>query len=441
MSLEILISKYIDGELTPAEDAKLREILRVNQFAREKFNSAVELHMDIREDADNIKAPATLLKKTEDRVLMEIMKAPGAAAVKFPAEKSKRRFYSVAAVISLFMLAGLYTIFNSGSSRNIDIFTDNAINSVPAGELPVLMAVTAGIENTGAALVRTTGLTVNTETETNRANVPVIEGIADSEIAGTTSEIANTEAEGFLSEPSIVTTDNENPAGKERITIRENSSFGRGTGEGNGVTSMIIQTPGSGENLMYGNFGNSINTRIELSTQMSTGFINSGLQNSEGTALINYSQSIGYSYNEDVSFGLEFGLTEFTYDHIYYISVPAGNSFGGGSSVEVLDPVDGDYFVPVKINKQHRNFWATAFYDHKILKFENFSVQTRLGLGFNSEGPMGYGRALVNYKLFNGFYLNAGIDGRAFIYSLPMQESGKQAVISGGMIYGVQLSF
>lgn len=441
MSLEILISKYIDGQLTPAEDARLREILRENKFAREKFNSAVELHMDIREDAENIKAPASLLKKTEDRVLMEIMKAPGAAAVKFPAEKSKRLFYSVAAVISLFMLAGLYSIFNSGSSRNIDIFADNAINSVPAGELPVLMAVTSGTENTGAALVRYTGLAVNTVTETSRANVPAIEGIADTRVSGSANEFAISGADEFIAEPSIVISDNENPAGEERITIRENSSFGRGTGEGNGITSMINHAPVAGENMIYGNFGNSINTRIELSTQMSTGFINSGLQNSEGTALINYSQSIGYSYNEDVSFGLEFGLAEFTYDHIYYISVPAGNSFGGGSSVEVLDPAGGDYFVPVKINKQHRNFWATAFYDHKILKMDKFSVQTRLGLGFNNEGPLGYGRVLANYKLFDGFYLNAGIDGKAFIYSLPMMQSGKQAVISGGMIYGVQLSF
>src|SRR5690606_24961107 len=80
MNIDNLISKYLDGELSEAEDLKLRNIITSNDKARDIFNSYIDLHIAAKEDAKSIQTPADLKSDTEDLVLMNIMNATAAPA-------------------------------------------------------------------------------------------------------------------------------------------------------------------------------------------------------------------------------------------------------------------------------------------------------------------------------------------------------------------------
>ena len=73
MELDDYISKYIDSELTDEEDVRLREMLSEDDFARDKFDSAVTVHLAMKEDSQAIEPPEDIYRQTEDIVLMKIL--------------------------------------------------------------------------------------------------------------------------------------------------------------------------------------------------------------------------------------------------------------------------------------------------------------------------------------------------------------------------------
>ncbi|MFH1051656.1 MAG: hypothetical protein V1779_12110 [bacterium] len=108
MNLEELISKYLDGEMSVEEDELLRESLSADAMARLKFDSAVNLHLAMKEDAESIFPPDELLAQTEDMILMKIFaKAP---------ESRKRRAAvwsyvpMLAAAIAFFLFVSVFEI-------------------------------------------------------------------------------------------------------------------------------------------------------------------------------------------------------------------------------------------------------------------------------------------------------------------------------------------
>jgi len=77
MNLDELISKYLDGDLTEDEKSQFTKTLSEDGRAREKFDSAMSLHIAFREDAESINPPKKLIDQTEDLIMMKIFaKAP-----------------------------------------------------------------------------------------------------------------------------------------------------------------------------------------------------------------------------------------------------------------------------------------------------------------------------------------------------------------------------
>ncbi len=146
MSLNKLISKYLDGELTSTEDDALRSLLSEKKSARDKFDAAVHLHIAFREDAESIKAPEELVRETEDIVLMEILSQPPVTMTR--KRFGSRYFYSpfVLGMLVIFFMSSIFKIHDLNSNLNNNLnnnfgsdtygtLADNIIiPDVPAGQ-------------------------------------------------------------------------------------------------------------------------------------------------------------------------------------------------------------------------------------------------------------------------------------------------------------------
>ena len=73
MNLENLIMKYIDGELTIEEDNILRAYLKQDPLAKDLFDEYLEIHLNLKDDAETIVLPNSVAEKTQNIVMMKIL--------------------------------------------------------------------------------------------------------------------------------------------------------------------------------------------------------------------------------------------------------------------------------------------------------------------------------------------------------------------------------
>ncbi len=150
MSLNKLISKYLDSELTSKEDAALRSLLSEDEVAKDKFDAAVHLHIAFREDAKSIKAPEGLVRETEDIVLMEILNQP---TVVMTSKRLKRSyFYSpyVLGMLVIFFLSSVIEIHDLNYFYGMNNYSPAAGLIIP--EIPAARSDNSFDEETNSVL-------------------------------------------------------------------------------------------------------------------------------------------------------------------------------------------------------------------------------------------------------------------------------------------------
>lgn len=435
MSLEQLISKYIDGDLTHSEDTELRSILKNNTYAKDKFDRSVELHLDLLEDSRRITVPRSTLKKTEEAVLMRIFSEP--ALVSIPktekkVTKFKFRFPAVAAVIALFTILNLFEINDKNYPREISIFS-------PISE-----------QNN---IVNSTSKQIN-----NVKSNEIAKNIAENEIYDIDNEILNDAltsevATNFsdISEINSTIIENEQLFEVAEELSSENSNYDNvvisSENSDRSINTMHLQNnipnnfnESSRQNLPNFNFGfnGPEITSVQFNTVVSRDFARTGIATSNNSQILNYSQSIGYSLSGNSVIGLEFGVTEMSYDYTKFIAItsiginePIGNgSPGGGNAIR----------VPVRLQRQEQFFWGIAFYDINILNSDNFSLNSTIGIGSTSDSPLGLGRISAKYKILNNLAVTLGTEGRIFLLKTPLLSNSISTVSSYGIVYGVQLN-
>lgn len=450
MSLELLISKYIDGELSSNEDANLRQMLKDNSFAKEKFDQSVELHMDLVADSANINVPKELLKKTEDAVLMKIFAAP--AYVEVPKLASNNniirkltyRISSVAAVIAIFTLISLIQIGDENYPRIIEFFESEkgitAITEITAttSNSKVANSINPAINNANEQNDDLASEEYNTELGVIIENNLIESNISAPTVAQTSSDLI------FDNIPSVTADLVKNSNNKivlDKITehtIQASSELFI-----NDINSNLVNS--NMPNVNFGFSGGPEITAIQFNTVLGRDFARTGISTSDNNPMISMSQSIGYSLNSGSTVGIEFGITELNYDYIKFIPVSGqenlGSSFGvntpGGSGGGIGTSLN----IPVKLQRQTQFFWAMAFYDTRIINYGAFSIIGRIGLGATDDGPLGLGRLTARYSLLDNLAITAGAEGRMFMLKTPLLESSVANISSYGFNYGIQLNF
>lgn len=459
MSLELLISKYIDGELSSVEDAKLRQMLKENPFSKEKFDQSVELHLDMLDDCSNIQVPYDLLRKTEETVMMKIFAAPAFAQSNTVKNKSLNKFSyripAMAAMVAFFAFVSFLRIGDNNYFRSIELYAP-AISSdmvAPAEKLQINKA-----KNSSVASEVSISNEVFVETD-DLSNGNLISEIdldtkPSSSISSSNSESVITSEPGITSKSLTI---------MPNLDVDETVATNNTSIDGQSATSLLISNKQAASfnsnesfhsmqqsalpSVNYGFSGGPEITAIQLNTLISQDFARTGIATSKNNPMTSMSQSLGYNIGKYVTIGIEFGITEFNYDYIKYIPLNSGQEYSGSSSFGVNTPGSGNggsgtlINVPVTLQRQIQFFWGMAFYESEIVAIGDLSLIGRLGLGATNDGPLGMGRITAKYLIFSNLAITAGTEGRAFMMKTPLLENSITTISSYGFNYGVQLNF
>lgn len=469
MNLENLISKYIDGELSVAEDAQLREILSKDSIARQKFDASLRLHTDLLNDAETIDVPIELYENTEDLVLMRIL-----------AESPDKRtrvlvpgYYSMAAAIALLFLLSIFQIndmknfvaegtFSKIAETGIDETIDDLVDA-PSELVPDDTQINSSIISN----------TISTSSS-KKFNLVNEESLIDNFFKSTNSEGINEElssteielAENLLTYDIAINEENyfdETKKSLDAQNLKTNEVEQRNIElfvkkEINNSLQMQLMSDNiiSTNNYQltdyasYGiqsqlfNFNSYSNNDIEVMTMLGSDIIRRGFESEKDISVSHFSQSIAYRITEKNFIGAEFGFTEYNYSEEVRVFLPTTNQRQGG--VEAFNPSEhnnltGNY--PFTYNRTKNLFWASGFYERLLWESADVSISGRIGAGASNDGMLGYTRAMVKYNIIGGIYLSAGAEGRMFSFETPSTflNPGKTTISTITLIYGAQIRF
>ncbi|TAL68985.1 MAG: hypothetical protein EPN82_08725 [Bacteroidetes bacterium] len=474
MELDDYISKYIDSELTDEEDVLLRNLLSEDEFSRDKFDSAVTVHLAMKEDSQSIEPPEDIFRQTEDIVLMKIL-----ASQPIIAERPffRRRTQVLAAMIVFFIfsfvfqiddmqLGWLNTIGNfsnsiSNPTKHETINENNNLQNITAsGERIVRnrgvsnLAILSKHDNDGSTLASTAGGAGIRSIETNHDGLRPIENRISAEIS---------KPELMPAPPIAVKTDNEEKKEVLKPSVTLNSSgvelnklLDKDTDDNiiikNSTENIIAKDTKSEIKLMKLNYENTLReavndkTNIIFSSFLGTDVIRTGFNDNEKLAITNFSQSVAYSINDYEKMGIEIGYSEYAYKENVVMPSPYHSLKNVKSqsieTAELINPIGVDMFESsVTFNRQQQFVWGSAFYERSIIKSQDMALEGRIGIGMSHDGPLGYGRLFGKYNFLNGFSVTVGTEGRVFQTFLPGEDVNKKLRSTTTIIYGFQINF
>jgi hypothetical protein len=473
MELDDHISKYIDGELTEEEDVILRKLLAEDDFARDKFDSAVTVHLAMKEDSDSIVPPDDILRQTEDIVLMKIL-ASQPIVVERPV--FWRRSQLLAALIVFFILSFVFQIDDMqldslGKKLGLQISESNPDNYKPAPTENIinndLVASPKRIVDRKASTLKgkkiNTDLAVSSMSESARGSGVYSDVLLSDESAGPESKEELNEPSPAI-KPASPVVDYLTNDKKDELTssiIPDNIIFYNkiekqkeieGGKDNNVMNSIAVNRskPGMKKNNLVAEPVQmkpaEEKTEIIFSSFLGTDFVRSGFEDGEKTAITNFSQSIAYTINEDDKMGIEIGYSEYSYKEDIVLSSPYQSLKSDKSPIiETSDlemPIGVDFYDNlISFNKQRQMVWGSAFYEKSLIKSADITLEGRIGLGMSHDGPLSYGRLFGRYEFLNGFSLTIGTEGRLFQANLPGESLSRRLKSSATVIYGFQIKF
>ncbi len=460
MNLEDLISKYLDGELSQAEDADLRQMIASDDDAREKFYSSVSLHVAFREDAASIETPQDIFRATEDKIMMRIM---GELPDENPIPRKRRPIPVYASMVAVFLL---FTIFNISDlarletdpimSYNLNIQNDQEINRTSVDENDAKVRENDGEfvseNNNDNAVAQVPGPVErpamaedafgNNENELmNRANSEPISNNLMVAVEMPEEENLNGNLNFAAESFSNVSDIEEIETSANVLPTFSNNGFGMASGI-SAMNDLMMGAPG--ESARFAFFDNiSLNDEIQISSFFGSDFYRKGINTRNNSAISHFSQSLAYNINDSKRMGIEIGYTEYSYSETMFISVPAGKvpPANTGNMVEEFNPDDGENMIsyPMEIDRDKQMFWGSAFYEATLMNSSNLSLNGRLGVGASNDGPLGYLRFFGKYELVSGIYITLGGEARLFtaaMYNLSKKYSELKSTAS--LVYGIQ---
>lgn len=412
MNLDQLISQYLDGELTESEDLELRNLLRENKSFKEEFDSAVELHHAIQEDAKSIEAPRDFLNKVEDNILMNIISSSDTTIKNQPLIKSKRRRrYAFNSILSFAVITFLFISSQEFSDNYIGIFPELTENENVIRNQPEAI-------NSEDIKISTVDSVEITKSQTNDFYSNLDLNLTKVELVENNIDLAQLQ---MMDNYYHIERDNLIPIA-DNLTERSLSKNIRSEdikkaafSQSYELSSISLSSSGISNHPManYNQFSMPAKSRIsiELGSFMSSEFENTGFTNNLNSQIVNLSQSFSYSIDDKSKIGLEFGYAQFDYNNTVTLDIPVEN-FNVESSVEVPGGENLVINTPVNVRRELNSYWGSLFYDRELYEINNLSITGRIGAGSSMEGLLGYSRLLVSYRLFNFLKISAGTEAR-----------------------------
>jgi|GEM_PF-1955118 len=392
---DILISKYLDADLSPHEDVELRKRLSNEAGAREEFDAAILIHI-----AMSCSEECTVPKDVEDSTLEAVFAVidKATAAPMRSAARSPRRVGSV--------LATLATIF---------LFLN-----VPVADLNLPLP-RGFYKPASAAMGATVLLAAQGKRHHQQAMFTLDTSEPQQQIQAYPPKMADVSVE------SVVTDTAYHPS---RFLSLDSSETDLAETSHNSSADIASPVP---------------NTSIAV---VLTTFVGSGLtgtnQNVSKATII--SQSLGYTVTENTVVGLEFGTITYQADVTTTANVrlsgpavssnerrPPGGGKLLGSDHAASDVVYGQYSTVSA--SSNTGYWGAAFVQQTVFRYSLGEVNVRAGGGVDGGGLLGFGRLQGQIKLQPWISFSIGCEARTSSF-----RQGASPGSASGTAYGVLVS-
>lgn len=491
---DVLLSKYLDGTLTPAEDVELRNLLSENHSAKEQFNLAVSLHIAMNdvEDIPNLdemvlESEAQIFEKLNlDRRVKSTPVNPIVSTsetitdpsfAKGTLRKAKRNsvfLKRVTAICCIFLLfVGNFSdsyLSYDGLFSSVDVVSavgaKNNVAGIPSEEihshyrttrssrsvensLNSVVSTEENVSDLTLATVNSEQLTTNVEEKDKPHYLPFSSAIAllnkpiqslntKELLVSDQTNFDNSKQTSFVNSPTTDLADNQ-----VKIVSAKNT---------NGLS-----TEGAKQSMVYNTSDESSEEKGKLHIGS---FLNNGYVFSDNnkTSASSFSQSIGYGVTTNTKIGLEMGRVGYSYSQTdisgfvesgaTISSAKAATSSGKNmSSVlgkednnPVIEPKNGTKAGSGSTTQDFSVVWGGAYLEQSLVNNSDFEINIRGGIGVAGDGAVLFARTYAEYKLSSFVSLSLGGEGKNFtIRNSSRTEKQLSSNYMIGLVYGVQI--
>lgn len=437
MNLEYLIMKYIDGELTLEEDNLLRTYLKQDPLAKDLFDEYLEIHLNLKDDAETIVLPNSIAEKTQNIVMMKILNETN----NYINQENTRKvgFYKYSKVAAVYFIIFLSFLFKISDNSLDNLFFNSSSNNTISKDYQDSPKKSAILKkNDDKKLVNVFNKKISNNF--NQKDEKIVSNLfysINNNLISNENLVSKDIDVNFLSSTNQLNIEN-----------KSNQTF-------DNLINLDLNNTIVNESTNFGNFNNSflndnyidlnfINTKtsIGLNTNIAYDFSRNGINTFENSSIKNISQSISYSIDNDKRFGIEFGMTEFSYPSIKFVKLNNKIDKEQSSKVEILDPTydDGMLIIPVNIEELEKNYWGSVFYEQTFLNLDQLKFDYRIGIGKSNDGFVTNFRFLTKYNIISIINITGGLELRAFEYDLKLiNKKGFATNIS--LIWGINFQF
>ncbi|MEI6091461.1 MAG: hypothetical protein WCR42_13485 [bacterium] len=455
--LDILIEKYLDGNISKKDQTELNNLIGNDIESKNSFQYADALQKLIKQDAVGIEYPEELFSDVQDLILMKyLQEAPQESTVfvdlKSAYPKQLYTYVRYAAVIAIFFLASIISINEFMPLYNSKLGVKEVVSN-SSGKNSNLSIGKTNIQNAGLIssinIQRREAKASSKNTQKNESNTASIaSNVIPATLIGSgtlaTESVENTITQEtpqlitqseFVAEVNEVITKNIDYNNKSNSKEAYNSlnelRFPNNNERSNEFRDMNQLNFVPAYNFGLEDFGLN---KINFVASAANGFASFGLQLSDNK-ITSYSQSISYNIDKKSVMGIELGLTEFSAKVLRDVVLVMQDNSGSGD-----DFTGKDLFKTKKPFKQKMQLvWTTIFYERAIFQMKNSELSARVGLGLTDSDPVFMAKILGKQRIYRDLFLTVGVDTRYYKTSINGTINGNY-LSTFNIIYGLQYS-
>lgn len=485
MDIDLLISRYLDADLTVEDDLGLRELLANDPLLKEQFNTAVSLHHSMEFD-DSIETPRQLVEETE-KILETIMmsSSPRDGRGLKPSQASKRKIqFGRQSVLPIVTIAVMLLIGVPIGDEFLGGGSGLASIGQPSDALKSSMQVPGNVSPTALSLSRSSVLELVQGKRLTQSHLETTDGIAQLEqplhLVSPEAETPSQLSIGYLSslgniQPFTSSRELHNSDVQRNNDFQPSTSLESSIDVRSAVSALGIPVSNAfsslNQDLMSGSVQNSATPAYQalvLSTTVSNSVTSS-------VHIRNVAQALSYSVTEEDNIGLELGYVSLA-DGSSQIQKNSSSALGSlfrdgyGSGINGPDdpesgsgkdmpgsPDGGDKLgrdntaeggkgssnkgsTEFEVtNRMSNYYWGAAFYERSLFDFHGVTMKTRAGVGTSLSGIVSYGRAYLKYNVFSNVALSAGAEGSTLLSKSASTAQNPKSFLL--LSYGIQINF
>jgi hypothetical protein len=412
MILDYLISKYIDGDLSPEEDSRLRELVAADPLARDAFEEAALLHVAMATDAVP-DVPAAVDIETRALIASRMAAGPGASVP--PSSQQQGKGMRVALrVLTMAML--LVAALPFGDMALLPVLPWQRGNAEVA-----MLDVAAPNQENGKAARPTSAHTRGASGDVSAGTQEDAEYPGD--LAGSAEVITNSTD---VAEALEAIADQAHTSDLARRSVTREVDLGEMPAVAEqqpvsvaAMSALMGQQPADGiEPMMLRSLPAKISTMYGVG-RASGGPIGSNVEQ--------VSFNIGYGIDDATFIGIEIGSVR------YDVATTHRATVGGLNGSDVTPEQPSVSLAPSGLPTDHsgtkvastnrtgqlavseyqslqsvQSMWGAIGIRRDVLSAGGASLAVGAGVGISENGPVGYGRVSIRYDVWRGTMVHLG---------------------------------